>query len=211
MISVTFQDVSRRAKKWCSILKLFQRDQSLFHCANEPSQIPDCLSQTFSRGGLRFWPVSCLLSLHGESNYKFGFHQVLICAFHRGPVSAWYKEGMSSSAHPVRRHRHYFNLREEKSLLLCICCSVISLTGRTDYYFDNRLVGRLFFRLIGLKHFFFFFFYKKTHYSTFCPMSFKQTCQLNDTLTVLNNLLDHLSELRENTNILRICRKKKLI
>ncbi len=63
----------------------------------------------------------------------------------------------------------------------------------TNDYFDNWLVGQLFFRLIGLKkNILCFYFIDKKHYSTFFPMSFKQTCQLNDIHTVLN-LLDQLS------------------
>ncbi len=43
----------------------------------------------------------------------------------------------------------------------------------TNDYFDNRLVGWLFFRLIGLNKSVLFYWHK-THYSTFCSMSFKQ-------------------------------------
>ncbi len=45
----------------------------------------------------------------------------------------------------------------------------------TNDNFDNRLVGRLLVRLIGYK----LYFIDKKHYSTFCPMFFKQTWQLN--------------------------------
>ncbi|KAL1254032.1 hypothetical protein QQF64_016261 [Cirrhinus molitorella] len=66
---------------------------------------------TFSRGAEDFGLLSSLLSLHVmvlcESNYKFRFRQVVIGAFLRGPVSAWYVEGISSSTHPEVGGKNY--------------------------------------------------------------------------------------------------------
>ncbi len=60
----------------------------------------------------------------------------------------------------------------------------------TNDYFENWLVGQLFFRLIRLKKQTFNVFILLTKNTT--SQSFKQTCQLNDIHTVLN-LLDQLS------------------
>ncbi len=45
----------------------------------------------------------------------------------------------------------------------------INSRAATSDYFDNRLVGRLFFRLIGLNTIILFY-WQKTHYSSFCSM-----------------------------------------
>ncbi len=59
----------------------------------------------------------------------------------------------------------------------------------TNDYFDNRLVGRLFFRLIRWNKIIFFY-WQNTHYSTFFSMSFKLIeCYEN----IVFNLLNHLS------------------
>ncbi len=92
------------------------------------------------------------------------------------------------------RERNWFCVWSFWCSELCSVDQTVIVQSRaaTNDYCDNRLVDRLFFRLIGL-NIIFFFFWQNTHYSTFCPMSFKQMCKLNDTHTVLNNLLDHLS------------------
>ncbi len=59
----------------------------------------------------------------------------------------------------------------------------------TNDYFDNRLVGRLFFRLIRWNKIIFFY-WQNTHYSTFFSMPFKLIeCYEN----IVFNLLNHLS------------------
>ncbi len=75
----------------------------------------------------------------------------------------------------------------------------------TNYYFDNRLVGRLFFRLIGLN--IIILLTNNTQYSTFCSMSFKQTECYEDIQCLIYQTTCH----KEKTNILGICQKKKII
>ncbi len=80
----------------------------------------------------------------------------------------------------------------------------------TNDYFDNRLVGRLFFRLIN-------FIDKKKHYSIFCSMSFKHTeCYeniqgLNDNNNIFRLLFFFDRFLKYLFSLLGICQKKIII
>ncbi len=80
------------------------------------------------------------------------------------------------------------------------CLQDYTFRAATNDYFDNRLVGRLFFRLIRLNTITFFY-WQKTHYSTFCSMSFKQTeCYEN-----IRCLIYYTTCHKEKRNILGIC------